>query len=141
MFKKTFNFAAVAIAVVAFSSCASVRETAPIIGPADKMLDLNVSTTILDLENAKRVEAEVTKTTTFGIPSYSDDNKTITSSIRYKGIDKCEGRALYKAKNEAGVDVILEPEFTTEKHKWFFGMFAKKIVTVKGWGVNIKGFK
>ncbi len=96
----------------------------------------------LDYVNAKKVEGSVNTSTLFGfIQLKRNGNKTLKSVNRYKGLSKSESQALYRAKENADVDVILEPEFETEKHSWFFGAFRESSTKVKGWGVNIKGIK
>ena len=57
------------------------------------------------------------------------------------GLKLCGAQFLYRAKENANVDIILEPEFETEKHSWFLGLYRTSSTKVKGWGVNIKGIK
>ena len=96
----------------------------------------------LDYANAKKVEAAVNTATLFGfIQLESNANKTLKSVNRYKGLTKREAQALYRAKENADVDIILEPEFETEKHSWFFGAYRTSSTKVKGWGVNMKGIQ
>lgn len=96
----------------------------------------------LDYANAKKVQASVNTATLFGfIQLERNGNKTLKSANRYKGLTKREAQALYRAKENSGVDIILEPEFETEKHRWFFGAYRTSSTKVKGWGVNIKGIQ
>ena len=96
----------------------------------------------LDYANAKKVQGSVNTATLFGfIQLERNGNKTLKSANRYKGLSKREAQALYRAKENADVDIILEPEFETEKHSWFFGAYRTSSTKVKGWGVNIKGIK
>lgn len=96
----------------------------------------------LDYANAKKVQASVNTATLFGfIQLERNGNKTLKSANRYKGLSKREAQALYRAKENADVDIILEPEFETEKHSWFFGAYRTSSTKVKGWGVNIKGIQ
>ena len=105
----------------------------------------NVNTYVaadLDYANAKKVEATVQKKTLFWIiPLIKNGDKTLMTSNRYASFNKTERQALYRAKKDAGVDIILDPEFEKESHSWFLGIFKKKTVKVKGWGINVKGFK
>ena len=39
------------------------------------------------------------------------------------------------------VDLILDPEFESEKHRFFFGAIRNGKTTVTGWGVKVKGIK
>ena len=96
----------------------------------------------LDYENARKVEATVNTATLFGfIQLERNGNKILKSANRYKGLTKREAQALYRAKEKSNVDIILEPEFETEKHSWCLGIFKTSLTKVKGWGVNIKGIK
>ena len=96
----------------------------------------------LDYANAKKVEGIVNTATLFGfIALERNGNKLLKSANRYKGLSKRESQALYRAKENSQVDVILEPEFESEKHSWFFGAYKTSVTKVKGWGVNIKGIK
>ena len=96
----------------------------------------------LDYKNAKKIEGTIETKTLFGfIDLIHNGNKTIKSTNRYKGLNKRESQALYKAKTNANVDIILEPEFESETHSWFFGIYKTSITKVKGWGVNIKSMK
>lgn len=96
----------------------------------------------LDYANAKKVEGAVNTSTLFGfIELKKNGNKLLKSSNRYKGLTKRESQALYRAKESSQVDVILEPEFESEKHSWFFGAYKETSTKVTGWGVNMKGIK
>lgn len=95
----------------------------------------------LDYENAKRIEGTIETQTLFGFNLIFNGNKTIKSTNRYKGLNKRESQALYKAKSEANVDIILEPEFETESHSWFLGIYRTSKTKVKGWGINVKSIK
>ena len=122
-------------------SCASYQSTAPLMGVHSNNVNTYVAAD-LDYANAKKVEATVEKKTVLWfIPLIKNGNKTLKSSNRYTSLSKTESQALYRAKNEAGVDMILDPEFETETHSWFFGIFKKASVKVKGWGINVKGIK
>ena len=52
-----------------------------------------------------------------------------------------ESYYILDAKENSGVDIILEPEFESERHSWFFGAYRTSKTKVKGWGVNVKGIK
>lgn len=96
----------------------------------------------LDYANAKKVQASVNTATLLGfIQLERNGNKLLKNVNRYKGLTKAERQALYRAKENADVDIILDPEFESEKHSWFFGLYKKTSTKVKGWGVNIKGIK
>lgn len=96
----------------------------------------------LDYENAQKVQATVKTATVLGfIQLERNGNKVLKSANRYKGLSKREGQALYRAKENADVDIILEPEFESEKHSYFLGLYRTSVTTVKGWGVNIKGIQ
>ena len=96
----------------------------------------------LDFTGAKKVQASVNTATLFGfIQLERNGNKKLKSANRYKGLTKSERQALYRAKENADVDIILDPEFETESHSWFFGAYRKTSTKVKGWGVNVKGIK
>lgn len=96
----------------------------------------------IDYASAKKVEATVNTATLLGfIQLERNGNKTLRSANRYKGLTKRQSQALYRAKENSGVDIILEPEFESERHSWFFGAYRTSKTKVKGWGVNVKGIK
>jgi hypothetical protein len=139
--KKNICFALTALIVaVLMSSCASYQKTAPIISMADNRINTYVEAD-LDYAGAKKVEGVVETKTFLGIPLIRNGNKTLKSTSRYGRLNKRESQALYRAKESSGVDIILEPEFETEKHSYFFGAFKRSKTTVTGWGLNIKGIK
>ncbi len=123
------------------ASCASYQKTAPVMGVQSNNINTYVAAD-LDYANAKKVEAAVTSKTVLGfIQLVKNGNKTLKSSNRYNRLTKSESQALYRAKENSGVDIILEPEFEKEKHSWFFGIYKTSTTKVKGWGINVKGIK
>lgn len=128
------------VASVLFTSCASYQKTAPVMGIVNANVNAYVEAD-LDYANAKKVEGTLETKSFLGIPLKRNGNKTLKSSNRYKGLSKRESQALYRAKEAGNVDVILEPEFEKESHSYFFGAYRKTSTKVKGWGVNVKGFK
>jgi tRNA(His) 5'-end guanylyltransferase len=126
--------------LASFTSCASYQNEAAIMS-----LGSNLNTYVeadIDYSSAKKVEATVNTATVLGfIQLERNGNKTLRSANRYKGLTKRQSQALYRAKENSGVDIILEPEFETEKHSWFFGAYSTSKTKVKGWGVNVKGIK
>lgn len=138
---KKISYLIVACVATLLSSCAAYQNTAPIMSITSNNINTYVSAD-LDYQNAVKVEATVETQTILGfIPLIHNGNKTLKSSNRYKGIDKREAQALYRAKANSGVDIILEPEFIKESHSYFLGLYKTTKTTVKGWGVNIKGLK
>ena len=132
---------ATAFIKVGFASCASYTTDAPLMSISGNAINTYVEAD-LDYKGAKKVSAEVERKTLFGFISLSrNGNKTLNNSNRYKGLTKAEKQALYRAKINNDVDIIVEPEFETEKHSWFFGAYKTSKVSVKGWGVNMKGIK
>ena len=124
-----------------FTSCASYQKEAAIMSLGNNNINTYVEAE-LDYVNAKKVQASVNTSTLFGfIQLERNGNKTLKSANRYKGLNKREAQALYRAKENANVDIILEPEFETEKHSWFLGLYRTSSTKVRGWGVNIKGIK
>jgi len=96
----------------------------------------------LDYANAKKVQASVNTRTLFGFIQLERNGcKLIKSVNRYRGLSKAERQALYRAKENADVDIILDPEFESEKHSWLFGLYRTSSTKVKGWGINVKGIK
>lgn len=141
--KKSSFFSLVCAGLIAasISSCASYQKEAAIMSLGNNNINTYVEAD-LDYANAKKVQGSVNTATLFGfIQLERNGNKTLKSANRYKGLSKREAQALYRAKENADVDIILEPEFETEKHSWFFGAYKKTSTKVKGWGVNIKGIK
>lgn len=132
---------AVGVAALAFTSCAHYTVDSPIMGIASNSINTYVAAD-LDYSSAKQISANVESKTLFGFISLTaNGDKQLTNTNRYKGLSKPERQALYRAKVNYNVDLILEPEFTVEKHSWFFGAYKTRNVSVKGWGVNIKGIK
>lgn len=129
------------LATSCFTSCASYQKEAAIMGLNSGRINTYVEAD-LDYANAKKVEGAVNTSTLFGfIELKKNGNKLLKSSNRYKGLTKRESQALYRAKESSQVDVILEPEFESEKHSWFFGAYKETSTKVTGWGVNMKGIK
>ncbi|MBQ7664619.1 MAG: hypothetical protein IJS43_05290 [Bacteroidaceae bacterium] len=127
--------------VASFTSCASYTKEAPVMGIGGNKINTYVSAD-LDYANAKKVQASVNTRTLLGfIQLERNGNKLLKSSNRYRGLSKAESQALYRAKENADVDIILDPEFETEKHSWFFGAYKTRSTKVKGWGINVKGVK
>ena len=136
--KKSYFFGVV-MSIVLFSSCASYRETAPILS-----VNGGVSTYAeadIDYASAKRVSATIETQHVFGISTISNGNKQLKSANRYKSLSKREAQALYKAKKLSGADLILDPEFESEKHSYFFGAYRNSITKLTGRAVKIKGIK
>lgn len=127
--------------VMSFVSCASYKKDAAIMGIGGNSINTYVAADI-DYANAKKVTGSVNTRTVLGfIQLERNGNKVLKSSNRYRSLSKKEAQALYRAKQDADVDIILEPEFETEKHSWFFGLYRTSKTRVDGWGVNIKGIK
>lgn len=137
---KTLNYFLIGIALLTLSSCAYYSQTAPISGLDPNGIKVNVVAD-LDMENAKTVTATVKTKKLFGFINLVHNERKNIRSPRYRGFSEAEGLALYRAKNEADVDVILEPEFESEKHSWFLGIYKTRTTTLRGLGVNIKGYQ
>lgn len=138
--KKTLLGFAVAIAIISFSSCASYTTTAPMQRISDNAISTYAEADI-DYSSAKRVTATIETGSVFGIATVTNENKQLKSSNHYGHLTKREAQALYKAKKENDVDLILDPEFESEKHRFFFGAIRNGKTTVTGWGVKVKGIK
>jgi hypothetical protein len=138
--KKTLLGFAVAIAIISFSSCASYTTTAPMQRISDNAISTYAEADI-DYSTAKKVTATIETASVFGISTISNGNKTLRSSNHYRGLTKREAQALYKAKKDYDVDMILDPEFVYERHRFFFGLIKNGKTTVTGWGVKVKGIK
>lgn len=129
------------VTIATLTSCARYTVDAPLMGITNNSINTYVAAD-LDYQNAKPVSAEIESQTLFGFISLTHNgNKQLMNTNRYKGLSKPERQALYRAKVNNGVDIILEPEFTSEKHSWFLGLYKTHKVNVKGWGVNMKGIK
>lgn len=127
--------------VMSLASCASYHKDAAVMGIGGNSINTYVAADI-DYANAKKVTGSVnTRTVLWFIQLERNGNKALKSVNRYRSLNKKEAQALYRAKQEGDVDMILEPEFETEKHSWFFGIYKKSKTRVDGWGVNIKGLK
>ncbi len=132
---------AAGVMAMTFASCAHYTVDGPVMGISSNSINTYVAAD-LDYKGAKQVSANVESKTLFGFISLSrNGDKQLTNTNRYRGLSKPERQALYRAKTNNNVDIILEPEFTVEKHSWFFGAYKTHNVSVKGWGVNMKGIK
>ncbi|UKK48127.1 hypothetical protein L6475_13110 [Prevotella sp. E9-3] len=138
--KKTLLGFVVAIVAMGVSSCASYSTTAPLQGISENAISTYAEADI-DYASAKRVTATIETGSVFGIPTISNGNKQLRSSNHYGRLTKRQAQALYKAKKESGMDIILDPEFESEKHSYFFGAIKNGKTTVSGWGVKVKGIK
>ena len=132
---------ATGVMAMAFASCASYTQDAPIMGISGNSINTYVAAD-LDYKGAKKISADVETKILFGfIPLSRNGNKQLSNPNRYRGLTKLQRQALYRAKTNSNVDIVLDPEFTTEKHSWFFGLYKTRKCSVKGWGVNMKGIK
>ena len=96
----------------------------------------------IDYAGITRIQGDASSTRILWIFSHTPNgNKRFSSNYRYRGLSTTENVALYRAKQSADVDLVLEPQFETEVRSYFFGIYKKTKVRVKGWGANIKGFK
>lgn len=139
--KKLINLIVCAVVLLAASSCTSVRETTPVMAIGTNNIVTNVKAD-LDYAGVKKIQGSATTNRILWIFSHTPNgNKQLKANNKYKGLGKTESVALYRAKKSADVDVVLEPEFETETHTYFLGIFKKTKVNVTGWGANIKGFK
>ena len=135
------NLLVAGVIAMSFASCAHYSVDAPVMGISSNSINTYVAAD-LDYKNAKQVSAEVESQVLFGcLNLIHNADKQLVNSNRYKGLSKVERQALYKVKVENDVDIIMEPEFTVEKHSWFFGAYSTRKVSVKGWGVKMKGLK
>lgn len=137
---RTKKLCLAALTVSLFCSCASYRTSAPLQSISSNEISTYAEADI-DYSTAKKVTATIETSSIFGIPTISNGNKTLKSSNHYRGLSKRESQALYRAKKEYGVDMILDPEFESEKHSYFLGLVKRGKTTVNGWGVKVKGIK
>lgn len=128
------------VVALVMTSCASYQKSAPVMSIKGNNINTYVAAD-LDYDGAKKVEGVVETKTILGIPMIRNGKKTLENTNRYRGLSKIEKQALYRAKQNGNVDLILEPEFETEKHSYFFGAYRTARTVVKGWGVNVKGIK
>lgn len=139
--KKIFSLFIVMLGILSLSSCATYTKNAPVYGIGGNNINTYVKAN-LDLANAQKVEASVEqKYVLWFIPLIFNGNKTLVSSNRYGHLSKVEGLALYRAQQNGNCDIILEPQFTTESHSFFFGIWRTYNTKVTGWGCNIKGLE
>lgn len=129
-----------AVAAV-FASCSSVKQTAPVMAIGGNNITTNVKADI-DYDGVKKIQGSASTTRILWIFKHTPNGgKKISANNRYRGLSNTENVALYRAKQSADVDIVLEPEFETQTKSYFFGIYKKTDVKVKGWGANIKGFK
>ena len=139
--KGIYRFLMMFALVTCLASCSSVKQTAPIMAIGGNNITTNVKADI-DYDGIKKVQGSASTTRVLWIFKHTPNGgKKISSNNRYRGLSTTENVALYRAKQSADVDLILEPEFETYTKSYFFGIYKKTEVKVKGWGANIKGFK
>ena len=140
--KKFFSLLACAMLLCIATSCGtSHTATAPVMAIGSNNIITNVKAD-LDYNNVKKISGEATINRILWIFKHTPKGDAkLTANNKYKGLNATQSTALYRAKTEAGVDVILEPEFVTESKSYFLGIFKKTKVKCTGWGVNIKGFQ
>lgn len=139
--QKVRNLVLAGVAMMAFASCASYEKTGPIMGVQSNSVNTYVAAEF-DYANIKRVEGEVKYKKLFGFINLTKNGKRYyTASNRYRGLNKAEQQALYRAKSDGNVDVIMEPNFEAENHNYLFGLYTTRYVKVKAWGLNYKGLK
>ena len=139
--KKIFiKMICVVATIFATTSCAVYKTSAPIIpidGVANTYLEAD-----LDYSSAKKVEGVVKTHTLFGfIQLTKNGHKYLKSTSLYHHVSDAESQALYRAKTDGQVDLIVNPEFEEEKHCYLFGAYRTSKVKVTGWGMNVKGIK
>ena len=136
---KILTFASIALIM---ASCGtSHTATAPVMAIGSNNIITNVKAD-LDYNNIKKIEGEATINRILWIFNYTPKGAAqLQANNKYKGLNKTQSTALYRAKTNAGVDVVLEPEFVTETKSYFLGIFKKTKVKIVGWGANISGFK
>ena len=123
------------------TSCTSVKSTTPVMAIGSNNIITNVKAD-LDYDGVKKINGEATTHRVLWIFGHTPGgNRQISANNKYKGLNKAERTALYRAKNAGDVDMVLEPEFDTETKSYFFGIYKKTNVKVKAWGANIKGFQ
>ena len=140
--KKIFKLFAFAVLLSIMASCGtSHTTTAPVMAIGSNNIITNVKAD-LDYNNVKKIQGEATVNRILWIFKHTPKGSAqLQANNKYKGLNATQSTALYRAKTEAGVDVVLEPEFTTQSKSYFLGIFKKTKVTCTGWGVNIKGFQ
>ena len=139
--KKFFKLFAFVAMLGLFASCGtSHTATAPVMAIGSNNIITNVKAD-LDYDNVKSISGEATTNRILWIFNYTPKGSAkLQANNKYKGLNATQSTALYRAKTDANVDMILEPEFVTQTKSYFFGIFKKTKVKCNGWGVNIKGF-
>lgn len=138
--KKLLGFVAI-VALFLATSCSAVKETAPVMAIGSNNIITNVKADV-DYQGATKIKGSATTHRVLWIFKHTaNGNKMLKANNRYKGLGNTESVALYRAKKAADVDLVLEPQFETETHSYFFGIYKKTTVNMSGWGANIKGFK
>lgn len=135
-----FKVMALCMLVVLATGCTSVRQTAPVMAIGGNNIISNVKADI-DYKNVEKITGDAVNHRVLWIFNHTPNgNKQLKANNKYKGLNKCESVALYRAKAGANVDMVLEPQFETETNSYFFGIYKKTQVHMTGWGANIKGF-
>ncbi|MDD6889689.1 MAG: hypothetical protein PUD39_05465 [Bacteroidales bacterium] len=138
--KKIFQFLMVCVVILGMASCSSVKQTAPVMAIGGNNITTNVKADI-DYDGIKKIQGTASSTRILWIFKHTPNGgKEIKANNRYRGLSSTENVALFRAKQSADVDLILEPQFETQSKSYFFGIYKKTVVKATGWGANIKGF-
>lgn len=129
------------VSLLLLSSCATYQQSSQILKSKKNRVTIDVEAN-LDLQHMKKVSAEVEQKVVFWfIPLIFNRDKALYSSNESQYYNEYERMALYRAKSDANVDIVLLPEFEVEKHSWFLGFYRTYQVKLTGWGTNIKSFE
>lgn len=66
------------------------------------------------------------------------EDKSEKKSLFGKRTNKAQSSAMYNALEEGGYDMIINPQYRNEVHRWFFGFVKRYDVTVTGYGGKVK---
>ncbi len=124
------------------SSCASTSRTGIVAPFARTEVDAHNIQADLDISEQNKVVGEAHQLYVMGMrvsggKKYFEDNST-KRSVLGKKANKAQSCAMYNALEKGGYDIIADPQYRNEVHKWFFGFVKRYDVTVTGYGGNVK---
>ena len=138
--KKVMNLILGVAVMLAVASCTTVKQSAPVMGIGGNNIVTSVKANI-DYQNIKKIKGSATTNRILWLFTYTvNGSKKLSTNNRYKGLTPTESIALFRAKNTADVDIVLEPQFEEEVKSYLFGIYKRTNVNVTGWGANIKNF-
>lgn len=137
------NIMIVALFSLGFSSCATMSKTGASAPFAYTEVHPNEIRANLDFNTSEKVQGTVKVGYLFGIKvSGGREYAEVLSSNNSKSIFGLRGKrirsmAMAKALHGTDYDMIINPQYETQRKKVLFGLFTRYTMTVKGYGAKV----